>query len=260
MITTFSMRLWHKVLRLILPVIFVLYTFRIFQLHSLLPTRHGFLRKEHRHSFDAASQLIRSHNETRHQQILRALIIFYPNDQEQRYLPELRWFYWSWITMMNSGESKTWRTDLIIFTGNFTANLQKLGCKLNQRRLNRFERPECRVFHYVRLAARTTTEGNETQTNWSSIINEKFKNYGYIDSLNVIVEGYPIFMIYDFILKTDIDVFLAQYFAFDLPITRKTLLAGRGGYSVSFNINRLRRIAHDIGWRYANLSNIGSTW
>jgi len=32
--------------------------------------------------------------------ILRAILIFYPNDQETYFLPELLWLYRSWIEMM----------------------------------------------------------------------------------------------------------------------------------------------------------------
>ncbi|CAF5086420.1 unnamed protein product, partial [Rotaria sp. Silwood1] len=35
---------------------------------------------------------------------------------------------------------------------------------------------------------------------------------------------------------------------------------GRGGYSTEFNTRRLGRIARDMGWKYQNLTNIGSTW
>ncbi len=78
--------------------------------------------------------------------------------------------------------------------------------------------------------------------------------------MNIIAEGYPTFEYYHSILKTDIDVFVTKQFAKYVPITDRTLLVGLGGYSTVFNTRRLGRIARDLNWYYANLTNIGSTW
>jgi hypothetical protein len=209
------------------------------------------------------NHLVRSSFELAKDRIQRAIVIFYPNNQENKYLPELRWLYRSWIEMMNQGELKTWRTDLIIFTGNYSSNLQKLACVFNRTRSTKDEPPLCRVFHYERISNRYPSDNiaNETEyTKRSYILYENFHKYQYIDSINVIFEGYSMFNMYDYILRTDIDVFLTKYFGLYVPITSTTLLTGRGAYSVSFSTNRLRRIARDMGWEYANMSNIGSTW
>ena len=89
---------------------------------------------------------------------------------------------------------------------------------------------------------------------------ENIKTYEYIDSVNIIAENYPTFEYYDFILKTDIDVFITKQFAKYIPITNTTLLVGQGGYSTQFNTHRLERIARDMNWEYQGTPNIGSTW
>lgn len=64
---------------------------------------------------------------------------------------------------------------------------------------------------------------------------------------------------YDFILRTDLDCFLTHNFALYVPYA-DTLLVGRGGYSTAFNNKRLKRVAHDMNWEYADKNGLGSTW
>ena len=206
--------------------------------------------------------------------IQRAILIFYPANQESHYLPEVRWLYRSWIEMMKY-ESKNWRTDLIIYTSNYSRSLEQLGCVLNQKRRDHLEQPRCRVFLYLRLFNRPINSFTQQQTllidqnqkDLYQIDNQRsrslynlMKTYEYIDSVNIIAEAYPTYEYYHFILKTDIDVFLTEQFAKYLPITNRTLLVGRGGYSTEFNTRRLGRIARDMNWKYENITNIGSTW
>ena len=211
----------------------------------------------------ASNELIRARNVSTRDQIQRAIVIFYPDNQEKTYLPELRWLYHSWLEMIRSGEPNDWRTDLVIFTSSFTSNLQQLGCLSGQIRATKDESPQCRVFPYVRISARQLPDNTSSVTSErtrAELLVEHLRTYEYIDSINIIFEGYPVLKVYDYILRTDIDVFLTKYLAFHLPVTEMTLLTGRGGYSVEFNMHRLRRIAIDMGWQYANMSNIGSTW
>lgn len=206
--------------------------------------------------------------------IQRAILVYYPAHQEQHFLPEIRWLYRSWIEMMED-ESPYWRTDLIIYTENYTLALQELGCILNQKRTNHYEIPKCRVFLYLRLMNRSIDNSTDEH---SSLINSNLQpffqinlkrsielkkyifRYDYIDSVNIIAEAYPTFAIYDFILKTDIDVFLTKQFAHYIPKNAKSMLVGLGGYSTQFNNHRLSRIARDMNWFYKNLTNVGSTW
>ncbi len=172
-------------------------------------------------------------------------------------------------------ESKHWRTDLIIYTGNYSSSLQQLGCVLNQKRLDNIEQPQCRIFLYLRILNRSISSLTRQQTIFidnsqkdlyqvdtqrSLLLYEQIRTYGYIDSVNIVAEGYPTFQYYDFILKTDIDVFITKQFAKYIPVTNLTLLVGLGGYSTDFNTRRLGRIARDMNWKYKNITNIGSTW
>lgn len=165
-------------------------------------------------------------------------------------------------------ESKHWRTDFNIYTGEYSSSLQHLGCLLNQVRLNHTEAPKCRVFLYLPLSKRekqhrvlsSNKDLFQIDIQRSKSLYKHMKTYEYIDSVNIIAESYPTFAFYDFILKTDIDVFITKQFAKYIPITNTTLLVGRGGYSTEFNTRRLRRIAQDMNWQYQNMTNIGSTW
>lgn len=198
--------------------------------------------------------------------ILRAILIFYPTDQEAHFLPELLWLHRSWIEMMKY-ESSLWRTDLIIYADTFAWNLQQLGCLYNQIRRNREEPPQCRVFPYKRIRLRTGQNMNHTaeypfqqfDSYRSALLFKHLYRYEYIDSINIISECYPSFAMYDYILRTDMDVFLTINFAHFVP-ANDTFLIGGGGYSTAFNIARLRRVAKDMQWSYADLSNLGSTW
>lgn len=209
------------------------------------------------------NELIRHCNQASTERLQRAIVIFYPDNQEKKYLFELRWLYLSWIEMINAGEPAYWRTDLVIFSGHFTSNLQKLGCLFDQIRRTKDEKPQCRVFPYCRVAARNQSDHDSLPTDYrrrSELLYSRLQNYRYVDSINIIFEGYSVFQMYDYILRTDIDVFLTKQFALSIPITNITLLTGHGGYSVDFNDHRLRRVARDLSWQHANLSNIGSTW
>ncbi|UJR27828.1 hypothetical protein I4U23_009096 [Adineta vaga] len=206
--------------------------------------------------------------------IQRAILIFYPSKQESHYLPEVRWLYRSWIEMMIY-ESNDWRTDFIIYTEEYSTSFQQLGCVLNQIRMNFTEPPQCRVFLYLRISNRAINLITKGQTRYidssqkdlfeidiqrSTKLYRYLQKYGYIDSVNIIAEGYPTFKYYDFILKTDIDVFITKQLSKYVPITNNTFLVGLGGYSTEFNTRRLGRIARDMKWNYQNLTNIGSTW
>ena len=207
----------------------------------------------------ASPHLIRPAEDLGNRRVQRAIVIFYPVNQERKFVPELRWLYRSWLEMMHRSERKTWRTDLVIFADHFTVDLENLACVYNRTRTNGNESPQCRVFPYRRISARGALYANGSNDG-SRRLYDSFLNYPYIDSINIIMEGYPVFSMYDYILRTDIDVFLTEYFGMYVPASDATLLTGHGGYSVTFNTNRLRRIAHDLGWQYANMTNIGSTW
>ena len=75
-------------------------------------------------------------------------------------------------------------------------------------------------------------------------------------------EGYQYFKQagFDFLIRSDMDVFLTPLFASWLPRHCNDFYVGRGGFSTDFNNNRLNRIADDLNLKYAGKRNLGSTW
>lgn len=65
---------------------------------------------------------------------------------------------------------------------------------------------------------------------------------------------------YDFLVRSDMDVFLTPLFATWLPRHCNDFNVGRGGYSTDFNTNRFARIAKNLRLDYAGVENLGSTW
>lgn len=195
--------------------------------------------------------------------VLRALLTFYPNDQKDTFESEFRWFYRSWIEMMVN-ESSLWRTDLLVYTTEYEEIFKKLDCVYDQIRLNADEKPKCRIFPYIRIKHRQLTHKSlsKYQTidqSYSKLLYENLKNYGYIDSINTVYEYNSAYSMYNYILRTDLDCFLTENFAYYIPYDH-SLLVGHGGYSTTFNNKRLNRIADNMNWKYANRSSLGSTW
>ena len=144
--------------------------------------------------------------------------------------------YRSWAEMLRS-QPTTWRTDFLIFTYNFSSEFRSLGC-VNRIRHNKEEPSMCRLFLYIPVQFRknNVTENNfqhafddarrlakvfndsveqmitipmvnDTETfdlKRSQALFQHLSNYGYIDSINSIYEGYQTFKMYDFVLRTDI--------------------------------------------------------
>ncbi|CAF1258541.1 unnamed protein product [Adineta steineri] len=223
--------------------------------------------------------------------VQRAIIIYYPHHQSEYFFPEIRWLYRSWAEMLRS-QPPTWRTDFLIFTYNFSAEFRSLGC-INRIRENKQEPSVCRVFLYVPIIFRTP---NITKNNFENAFSDakkiaklyndsveqmvtipkindsetfdlkrseslynNLRTYGYIDSINTIYEGFSTFKMYDFVLRTDIDVFIYRHFATYIP-QNCTLITGGGGYGTNFNRRKLKRIAHDMGFSHVEMSGMGSTW
>jgi len=138
---------------------------------------------------------------------------------------------------MLRGQPSTWRTDFLIYTYNFSADFRSLGC-INRIRQNKEEPSVCRLFIYVPIQFRTK---NVTDNNFQyafddakniakryndnleqmvilPMINDpktfdikrseslyvNLRQYGYVDSINTLYEGYNTFKMYDFVLRTDI--------------------------------------------------------
>jgi hypothetical protein len=203
------------------------------------------------------------HRPSSESKVLRALLTFYPNDQKQVFEPEFRWFYHSWTEMMIN-ESSLWRTDLIVYATDYDSIFKELNCVHNQVRMNAEEKPQCRVFSYIRIKNRKSE--HKSSTNYqiidekrSQLLHSYLHDYGYIDSINTVWEYYHSYSMYDFILRTDLDCFLTSNFALYVPYNH-SLIVGRGGYSTVFNSKRLKRIARDMNWEHADRKSLGSTW
>ena len=153
---------------------------------------------------------------------------------EENDLLSLR-LYRSWVEMLR-GQPRTWRTDLVIFSYNFSAELRTLGC-VNRIRQNKEEPSICRLFLYipVRLRTQNNTDNNfehafDDAKKLANIYNDSveqmvmlpmtsdsktfdlkrseslyvnLQDYGYVDSINVLYEGYNTFKMYDFVLRSD---------------------------------------------------------
>jgi len=229
-------------------------------------------------------------NEITHtKRITRAVLVYFPIESFDNYYLEFKWFYRSWIEMQKY-ESNYWRTDLIVFTNMLIANekankyFQELNCLLEHQRKSEREKPHCKLVQYVSIKNRTelnyTTKGdikpyeffldgfNIFDDNLKNLsifhyfLKESFANYNYIDSILMAFDGYTYFKDagYDYLIRSDIDVFLTPLFGQWLPRYCNDFYVGRGGYSTSFNKKRLNRIAESLNLKYSNMMNLGSTW
>jgi hypothetical protein len=138
---------------------------------------------------------------------------------------------------MLRGQPPTWRTDFLIFSYNYSAEFRSLGC-VNRIRQNKEEPSICRLFIYIPVQFRIknmtdnnfghafddakklakTYKDNLEQIVTIPMVNDNttfdlqrsealyndLRHYGYIDSINVLYEGYTTYKMYDFVLRTDI--------------------------------------------------------
>jgi hypothetical protein len=226
------------------------------------------------------------------ERITRAVLVYYPFEQTDNFKPEFLWFYRSWIEMQKT-EPTTWRTDIIIFIEdkkNFFEEkgffFSKLNCTFNNKRQSNVDKPMCILRKYIPIAQRknvykkisfkTPEDRNEyllreinifnTTSNdlsmFYDLLKDKLSSYGYSDSILMAFDGYEFFRNsgYNFVIRSDMDVFLTPLFSKWLPHYCNDFYAGRGGYSTDFNVNRLARIAHGLKLKSAKEWNLGSTW
>lgn len=92
------------------------------------------------------------------------------------------------------------------------------------------------------------------------LLNKKLSRYEYVDSILMAFDGFNQLKVYDFLIRSDIDVFLTPLFAQWLPRHCNDFYVGGGAYSTRFNSKRLKRAAFNIGLKYADVTNLGSTW
>jgi hypothetical protein len=221
--------------------------------------------------------------------ITRAVLVYFPMDKSNDYMYEFKWLYRSWINMM-AYEPAKWRTDLVVFVDkSMYPNasdffLTGLNCSFNNQRQSPRDRPMCTLRDHKALRLRNFTNKPVSllDSDYDSLLKldifggsnvnaiERFyqfiatslNSYGYLDSILMAFEGYDFFKSagYDFLIRSDMDVFLTPLFAQWLPRHCNDFYVGRGGYSTSFNTKRFQRIAKNLNLNYGHMHNLGSTW
>ena len=225
----------------------------------------------------------------------RAVLFYFPVNSIDHFKPEFKWVYRSWIEMQQYEPAK-WRTDLILFIDNTKPDkhnltfLYNLNCSFENKRQRREDRPMCILIAYISIADRNLSI-NQDQNKMISLDDENIydhiytkinifsddyetnlkpfylklkrdlKHYGYLDSILMAFEGYDLLKdSYDFLLRSDMDVFLTPLFSKWLPRKCYDFVTGGGSFSTQFNVKRLRRIAKHLNLQYASEWNLGSTW
>jgi hypothetical protein len=229
---------------------------------------------------------------------IRGFIVYFPIDKVSNYIYEFKWLYRSWIEMQKYEPTK-WRTDLIVFIdnnqtyfNNTSFFFNKLNCSFSNRRSSKKDPSMCTLIEYKSLFKRDFDALSKSYTEyrrmsrpdlyelilrWIDIFKENnqadltlfyyflrdnLKNYEYLDSILMAFDGYDYFKQagFDFLIRSDMDVFLTPLFANWLPRHCNDFCVGRGGYSSNFSEKRLRRVAKDLNLKYAGIWNLGSTW
>jgi hypothetical protein len=237
-------------------------------------------------------------NETHNDRIVRAVIIYFPIEKHKYFEHEFRWFYRSWIEMIKY-EPAQWRTDLIVFTKNdnslFKDNdffFNQLKCSFENKRKSKFAKPMCTLIDYLPLKERKIQaydneifkieDGdkkllkflyllekidiyNDDPTNlvpFYTLLQTKLSKYGYLDSILMAFDGYNYFKSaeYDFLIRSDMDVFLTPFFGLWTPKYCNDFIVGGGAYSENFNRKRLKKVAETLNLGYIGADNLGSTW
>ncbi|KAF0705783.1 Aste57867_6940 [Aphanomyces stellatus] len=170
---------------------------------------------------------------------VRAAVVFMPHkDREAFFLKQFRWFRRSWMEIQTH-EPAAWRTDLVVFSTGTIRTLELLGCTTTPRQTPR-DPNQCILV-----------------TNYTLLRTDDF-DYAFGDSINVVAQDVAALEPYDWLLRTDVDVFLTPAFATWRP---NEMVIGRGAYETETNAPRLERISRDLGWTSSkNLRNVGSTW
>jgi len=219
-------------------------------------------------------------SESHKHRITRAIIVYLPlKKADNTFMIELKWLYTSWIEMQKY-EPALWRTDLIVFAQNSTDYLNELNCSSENIRTSKSDLPMCTIINYIPINKRKFNFRDVPRTiqyylnnlnifdntneinNFYGLLKHNLQNYPYTDSILMAFDGYHYFRQarFDYLIRSDMDVFLTPLFSKWLPKICNDFYVGKGGYSVQFNMNRLARIASNIGLNYGYVANLGSTW
>jgi hypothetical protein len=140
--------------------------------------------------------------------IRRAIIVHFPVERSTVYISELKWLYLSWIETIQN-QPLDWQTDLLIYSLP-SSYLDELGCYENNSKLSK---NNCFRINYDSLWDKTK--------NHSELVRLIQINIPiwcrHLDSLGILIENSEFLNQYDYILRTDLDVFLAPHFAHYIP-------------------------------------------
>ena len=177
-----------------------------------------------------------SSNERQRLRVSRALILHYKSSNEEEL--EFRWLYRSWVEMIRYEPAK-WRTDLIIFIDMKQVRelsfLAGFNCSQNNRRQSLQQMPMCTLIDYKPLRARQFNSTNNKNDNIEHLLsdvdifsrnpNSFLSFYSFLnetgvllnshaDSIQIAFDGYDYFKEanFNFVIRTDVDVFLAPLF------------------------------------------------
>jgi hypothetical protein len=228
--------------------------------------------------------------------IVKGVLVYFPIEQHAEYIHEFKWLYRSWIEML-AHEPANWRTDLVVFVSRNakffndpTFFLNKLNCSFVNKRTVNTDPPMCTLVEYTPLKSRKLqvskaagqldvktnperyehvltsidifSDDNDNLDPFYRLVRDKLSSYGYLDSILMAFDGYAYLKSagYNYLIRSDMDVFLTPLFAKWLPRNCNDFYVGRGGYSTTFNVKRLERVARNLGLQFAAESNLGSTW
>lgn len=187
---------------------------------------------------------------TEKENIRRAILVYFPIEYSAKYIPELKWLYLSWIEIIQK-QPNNWQTDLLVFSLP-SSFLDELGCF--QYRKDGSKKNNCFRISYRSLWNRT--HDNELFRLIQIHIPEWCR---HLNSLGILIENADILNEYDYVLRTDIDVFLTPNFANYIPFDC-TFQIGLGGYSSEYNTHRLSQVAETLQLANIHMEDIGSTW
>lgn len=226
---------------------------------------------------------------------LRGILVYFPLEKSNEFMHEFKWLYRSWIEMIRNEPSK-WRTDLVVFTARqddvFAKKeffLNELNCSFSNRRTSELDKPMCTLVDYKPIATRefkpltlsifhdesesekkkkfdyllanvdVFSSNEDNLLPFYTIMKENLKQYGYTDSILMAFDGYDYFKSakFDFLIRSDMDVFLTPLFSKWLPKNCNDFIVGGGAYSENFNRKRLKRIALELDLEHAGADNLG---
>ena len=145
---------------------------------------------------------------TEKKNIRRAIIVHFPVQRSSLYLSELKWLYLSWIETIEN-QPADWQTDLVIYSLP-SSSLDELGCNEHT---NKSSKNNC-----IRITYSSLWDKTKSDSELLRLIQTHVPVWcGHLDSLGIFLENSELLYQYDYILRTDLDVFLTPQFARYIP-------------------------------------------